>query len=102
MAKRLLRSEVPVEQTWRVEDIFPSLVEFNAEMAAIERDIPNVAKYQGKLGANAATFLACLEADEELEKRLAKVSTYAFLLPQRHGAPRLRTYAALPRLPAPA
>ncbi|MGE5560968.1 MAG: oligoendopeptidase F [Chloroflexota bacterium] len=79
MAKRMLRSEVPLEQTWRIEDIFPSLTEFDAELAAVERDIPSVAQYRGKLGEGAATFLACLEANEALERRLAKVGTYAFL-----------------------
>ncbi len=50
MAERLARSEVPVDETWRLDDMFQSMEAWEAELAAVERIIPQVAEFQGRLG----------------------------------------------------
>lgn len=77
MAKRLLRSEVPIEQTWNLTDIFPTKDAWEAEMAAIPELISNVTQFKGKLGEGPKVLLACLDAQEAMLKRVAKTSAYA-------------------------
>lgn len=77
--KLLTRAEVPVEQTWKLEDLFPSVEAWEQELAALEVDVSTVTKYKGQLGNGAKVFLDCLLAREELQKRMILVGTYANL-----------------------
>lgn len=77
---RLKREEVPVDLTWKLEDLFPSSVEWKAEIDTIEKELPSFSTYKGKLHENASTLLACLELQEKLYQKLVLVSTYASLL----------------------
>ena len=79
MQKRLTRAEVPVELTWNLADIFPSTEDWEKELNAVAGDAGSVTKYRGRLGEGAHVLLECLEAQEALLKRLAKVATYASL-----------------------
>ncbi|MDP2870941.1 MAG: oligoendopeptidase F [Bacillota bacterium] len=79
MQKRLTRAEVPVEMTWDLTRIFPNAEAWEAAMAAVEGEIGSVTRFKGKLGEGASTFLACLEAQEELHKRFIPVASYASL-----------------------
>ncbi len=79
MQKRLTRAEVPVEMTWDLTHIFPTAEAWEAAFAAVEGGIASVTQFKGKLGQGAATFLACLEAEEELRKRFIPVMSYASL-----------------------
>lgn len=77
MQKRLTRAEVPVELTWNLDDIFPSVGAWEQAYDAVAGDIPTVTKYQGKLGEGPQVLLSCLEAMEALQKRLMQVINYA-------------------------
>jgi len=79
MQKRLTRSEVPEELTWDLSDIFPSVETWEAEFNEVSNLVSSVTKYKGRLHEGAKVFLECLEAEEALHKRLAKVSAYASL-----------------------
>lgn len=79
MAERLTRAEVPTELTWNLSDIFPDDEAWEAALASVEDDIGTVTRFQGKLGEGPQTFLACLEAQEELRKKLIPVMSYASL-----------------------
>ncbi len=77
--KLVTRSEVPVDQTWKLEDLFPSVDAWEQELAAIEADVSSVTQFKGQLGNDSKTFLDCLLAEEELKKRMILVGTYASL-----------------------
>lgn len=79
MQKRLTRAEVPVEMTWNLEDIFPSVDAWETEMAAVAAMVGTVTKYRGRLHESPKVLLECFEAQEALQKRLAKASAYASL-----------------------
>ncbi len=79
MATRLKRSEVPVEQTWKVEDLFSSLEEWEKALTEIEELIPTVTEYKGKLNEGADTLFNCLEARTKLQEKVILVATYANL-----------------------
>ena len=78
MAERLARSEVPVDETWRLDDMFQSMEAWEAELAAVERIIPQVAEFQGRLGDGASVLRKCYETVELLARRFEKISTYAY------------------------
>lgn len=76
---RLTRAEVPVEQTWRLEDLFPAPEDWEKELQAVEGDLVTVTQYKDRLGEGAGVLLDCLAAWEKLAVRLTRVYTYASL-----------------------
>ncbi|MCY0876174.1 MAG: oligoendopeptidase F [Firmicutes bacterium] len=86
MATRLSRSQVPVELTWNLADLFATKEAWEKEMAAVEADVSTVTKYQGQLGQSASVLLACLEAHEKLSLRLTRVMTFASLRSSEDGS----------------
>ncbi|UCZ53918.1 oligoendopeptidase F [Bacillus shivajii] len=79
MGKTLMRSEVPIEQTWNLADLFATEEAWESELKAIESDIEMVTKYKGKLGESAVVLLDCLQAKDALQERVMRVMTYAHL-----------------------
>jgi oligoendopeptidase F len=80
MAKRLTRKEAPIEETWRLEDLFPTIEDWEAALRAIDSQIAEVTRYSGRLGEGPGPLLECLEAAENLLREFSNVNTYATLL----------------------
>ncbi|MEI3605629.1 oligoendopeptidase F [Pseudogracilibacillus sp. SE30717A] len=80
------RKEVPVEQTWNLEDLFESPENWENELQSILQDVDKIVAYKGKLGESSATLLAALKELETFEERLIQVGTYAFLRISVDGA----------------
>jgi oligoendopeptidase F len=83
--KRLVRSEVPVELTWDLDDLFVSDQAWESALGEIEEDIKKFAGFKGTLNSGAKSLLECLSAQEELTKKLVKVRTYASLKQSADG-----------------
>ena len=79
MSKQLTRAEIREQETWNLNDIFSSVEEWEAEMAALPPLISAVTQYNGLLDRGALTLLDCLLAHEALQKRATKVFAYASL-----------------------
>jgi oligoendopeptidase F len=79
MKKRLTRDEVPVEMTWKLEDLFVSPEAWGTELDAVKSDLPSVTQYKGRLAEGADVLLACLNAQEALNMRAMRVGVYASL-----------------------
>lgn len=79
MSKQILRSEVPLEETWRLEDIFPTKEDWEEELKEVESLIGTVTVFKGRLGEGPKVLVECLEAQENLLIRLAKVAAYGSL-----------------------
>jgi oligoendopeptidase F len=77
MERQPKRSEVPVEQTWNLQDLYPTDAAWEADLAAVKAAISTVTQFRGKLGDGAKTLLACLIARDELMKRAQRVTSYA-------------------------
>lgn len=73
------RSEVRSEDTWRLEDIFPSDESWETEFKEIKAMIPKASEFQGMLGKSATTLLELLSYQDELLMRMGKVYTYAHM-----------------------
>lgn len=79
MSKIITRAEVATETTWNLNDIFETKEAWEAEFLAVQKDVSTVTQYEGRLTEGADTLLACLLAQENLQRRLNLVGAYAYL-----------------------
>ena len=77
MAKIPARKQVNKKYTWNAESVFKTVKEWEAALKAVIADIPNVKKYEGKLGESPETLLAGIKAIEDLSLRAQTVFMYA-------------------------
>lgn len=73
------RSEVPLEDTWKLEDIFQTDQQWESEFQEVKQLIPSMSSYQGKLGENADSLFQALQAQDQLLERIGKLYTYAHM-----------------------
>lgn len=73
------RSEIPVELTWRLEDIFATDEDWEAEYKKLEEDLPEIETFQGELATSADKLYNLLKLQDELSERLGKLYTYAHM-----------------------
>ncbi|MBU8790763.1 oligoendopeptidase F [Oceanobacillus caeni] len=73
------REEVPVEKTWKLEDIFETDDLWKKEFEQLQKDIPEITKFQGKLSESADTLYNLFKLQDELGERLGKLYTYAHM-----------------------
>jgi len=83
--QRWKRSEVPVEQTWDLTDLFPTTEDWEKELNSIQTDVSEVTQYKGQLGSSATALLNCLHTADNFEKRIIRVATYASLRANADG-----------------
>ncbi|AXI08793.1 oligoendopeptidase F [Oceanobacillus zhaokaii] len=73
------RSEIAESLTWKLEDIFASDDQWSEELKSLQVAIPEVSKYQGKLGGSADTLFELLKLQDTLSERLGKLYTYSHM-----------------------
>ena len=71
------RHEIPVEDTWAVEDIFPNDEAWEQELATIEADKNALAAFSGKLGNSGDDLLAYLTLMEQVDEKVSSLANYA-------------------------
>ena len=76
-ARILRRNEVLKENTWAVEDIFPSDQAWNEEYESLKSLPEKAAAFQGKLGRSAADLLAYFKQRDEISYRMGLLFNYA-------------------------
>lgn len=74
-----LRSEIDVNDTWRLEDIFATDEAWNQEFAEIKELIPTINKYVGKLANDAETLFEMLQLQDHLLERMGKLYAYSHM-----------------------
>src|SRR5579875_821460 len=73
------RSEIPVEETWRLEDIFSTDEEWEKEFQEVKGLIPKVKEFAGKLGESADILYQALTFQDQLLERIGKLYTYSHM-----------------------
>lgn len=77
-AKKLpARSQVQTENTWKMEDIYPSDADWKKEYEALEAQIPKISQYEGRLGESAKVLLEYLQLRDRLSLMAERLSVYA-------------------------
>jgi len=71
------RSEVKLEETWRLEDIFATDEAWEVELVAVKDLMPGIEKYQGKLADSSETLLEVLKLNDQITQRGRKLYSYA-------------------------
>ena len=71
------RTEVPVEDTWALEDIFATDLDWEQAMSTAKSEIADIQKYQGQLCQGAQPLRKGLDAQSRLSLMLERVYTYA-------------------------
>jgi len=78
MAKELpKRKEVPVENTWAVEDMYADVTAWEKDLSVILELSDKLSAYQGKLSEGAKELLAALKLMEEMECKIDLAFNYA-------------------------
>ena len=68
-AKIRKRSEIPVEDTWAIEDLYATDEAWEQELATLSEDEKVLTSYAGKLGACAENLYAYMEKTEEVNAK---------------------------------
>ncbi|WP_026574543.1 oligoendopeptidase F [Bacillus sp. UNC438CL73TsuS30] len=73
------RSEIPVEETWKLEDIFANDEAWEKEFQEVKGQIPGAKQFEGKLGESAETLFKALQYQDQLLERLGKLYAYSHM-----------------------
>ena len=73
------RNEIPQEETWNLESIFPNVEAWEKAYKIVEKRLPELDAYKGKLDQNPKTLLDCLVLREEIVREAEKVYVYSGL-----------------------
>ncbi|MEK6256078.1 MAG: oligoendopeptidase F [Chloroflexota bacterium] len=76
--KLQLRKDVPVEQTWDMESIFPTLGDWEKAFKEIEETLPQLQAFKGTLGENAKNLIKWFENAEAVEQKIGKLIIYGY------------------------
>jgi oligoendopeptidase F len=71
------RNKVDRKYTWNSESVFKSQKEWEVEVMSILKGLPDIKKYEGKLGESPEILLEAITATEALMKRVAYTFMYA-------------------------
>src|SRR3954469_22766561 len=74
-----LRSDVPVEETWALEAVFPHDEAWETAYDATGDLIAALETYRGRVGEGPQTLLAALRAHDAMQEAVSKVVEYASL-----------------------
>jgi oligoendopeptidase F len=73
------RKDVPQEETWNLESIFPDTKAWEDAYRKAEKRLPEFSKFKGKLAENPQTLLACLKLHDEVLRSVEKIAVYSGL-----------------------
>ncbi|MBN1666165.1 MAG: oligoendopeptidase F [Anaerolineales bacterium] len=74
-----LRSEVPLEETWNLESIFPDITAWETALQQVNAQIPPIAAFEGQLGQGPAQLADFMVASEQAVTLGMQVMVYAML-----------------------
>ncbi|MBM7693948.1 oligoendopeptidase F [Peribacillus deserti] len=73
------RNDIPVNDTWKLEDIFATDTDWENEFKSLKQEIKKADAYKGTLGESADKLFAALQFQDEIMKRLGKLYTYSHM-----------------------
>ena len=73
------REDIPLEQTWNVNDIYESEQLWETDFKWTENSISEYEKFKGTLDKSANNLLKCLQFDDEIGIKISQLDLYASL-----------------------
>ncbi len=77
--KVLKRSEVPIEQTWNLEKIFPTVAAWEESLENIDSQINEIKKFENTLSDSPEQLFHCMKKVEDVSRKVEKIFLYANL-----------------------
>jgi len=77
--KVLKRSEVPIEQTWNLEKIFPTVAAWEESLENIDSQINEIKKFENTLSDSPEQLFHCMKKAEDVSRMVEKIFLYANL-----------------------
>ena len=74
-----LRSEIPAEDTWNAESVYPDEAAWSAEAERLPADIAALQKYEGHVADGPEALLTAFEAIEGLMLRVERLFSYVIM-----------------------
>jgi len=71
------RSQVPLEQTWDLFSIFPTVAAWEAACQELTTALPGLSAYQGRLKESPKTLLEYIQKYEDIARLAGKISVFA-------------------------
>ena len=75
----LLRKDQKVENTWDLESIFETNEDFWNQFKEVEKLVPEIKQYRGKVKEGAKGLLEVVQAEEDMSLKMEQLTIYAFL-----------------------
>ena len=75
----LLRKDQKVEDTWDLESMFKTNEDFWNQFKEVEKLIPEIKQYRGKVKEGAKGLLEVFKAEEDMSLKMEQLTIYAFL-----------------------
>lgn len=73
------RKEIAEQDTWRLEDIYPTDKDWETEFTEVKNMIPKISEFQGKLIQSAEVLYEALAYQDTVLERMGKLYTYAHM-----------------------
>ncbi|MFZ5817753.1 MAG: oligoendopeptidase F [Bacillota bacterium] len=73
------RHEVPVEEKWDLDSVYPSVEAWEQDYSKTEAMIPEVTGFQGKLGESSQTLLKALQTRDQISQLLEQCYVFAHM-----------------------
>lgn len=71
------RQEIDVKDTWQLEDIFPSVQEWEQALLDLQEPLEKLLTYKDKVGESALVLTEVLDLDQDCSMRLMELYAYA-------------------------
>ena len=75
----LLRKDQKVENTWDLESMFKTNEDFWNQFKEVEKLIPEIKNYRGKVKEGAKALLEVFKVKEDMSLKMEQLTIYAFL-----------------------
>ena len=71
------RNEIPVEDTWAIEDLYPSDEAWEQELASLEQEKQELSAFDGRLAESADSLFSFLSKMEQANEKCHRLGNYA-------------------------
>ena len=79
-ARATERAQVPEQYKWKLTDLYPSEAAWKTAKEGIERRIPALARFQGRLGHSAESLYVALSTIDHVNRDLERLYNYSSML----------------------
>src|SRR5258708_20887690 len=87
------RNEIPKDQTWELESIYPTDADWERDFAQVSAQLSEIRAFEGRLGESAEILLAALQLRDAANETLGRLVVYATM--RMHEDSANSTYQAL-------